>query len=156
MTQSTSSLEWQLSFLCTFSRSIPTDMARLLNTQLRSNTGRSETWQAVCSSLHARARCVFTSPSASVNLHNPNSQLNRQPRWQPFISPSDCRQLSPTAKEWGCLRKRAKYHQLLMNCDVNSFSKSRGKFRKGKKMSCNLTTTSARLRLSFIPTEDKS
>lgn len=81
-------------------------MARLLSTQLRSNTGRSETWQAVSSSLHARAHCVFTSPSASVNLHNPDSQLNRQPRWQPFISPSDCRQLSPTAKEWGCHGKK--------------------------------------------------
>lgn len=83
-------------------------MAHLLNTQLRSNTGRSETWQAVSSTLHARARCVFTSPSASVNLHNPDSQLNRQPRWQPFISPSDCRQLSPTAKEWGCHKKKGK------------------------------------------------
>lgn len=119
--------EWQ--FLCTFSHSIHTDMARLLNVQLRSNSGRSETWLAACMQGYA----VFISPSASVNLHNLGSQLNRQSRWQPFISPSDCRQPSSIANKWGFLWTRAKYHQLIINCAADSFpSKGKGKFVKGK------------------------
>lgn len=112
--------EWQ--FLCTFSH-IHTDMARLLNVQLRSNSGRSETWQAACMQGYA----VFISPSASVNLHNPSSLLNRQSRWQPFISPSDCRQPSSIANKRGFVWTRVKYHQLITNCAADCFpSKGKG------------------------------
>lgn len=120
--------EWQ--FLCAFSHSIHAAMARLLNTQLRSNTGRSETWQAVC--MQGHAVCLFHHQRVSTFT---TSTLS----WTDSLDGSHLSphliavNRLPLPTNGASFEKRAKYHKLIMNCNVNSFSsKSRSKFVRGK------------------------